>query len=250
MSKNPIESNRQHTACDHGDDHIRQPAVDLLDHGADHQGGERHGKCVGIEVANGHADRHHGVVEVFGSLDIQPEHMFELTAGDQQGRSGREADDHRMRDEIHQGAQARQTHDKFCQTHEESESDGQGDVLGTAGLRQCGQRGEHHQGGGRGGTGDQMVGGAEQRRDDGRHHGGIQAILRRHAGNGGKRHALGQNHDRTGDSGHEIGLQRIAVNARQPGQKRQKLPQFGKGQSTHGRHSGGAFNGSAKPLAR
>jgi hypothetical protein len=50
-----------------------------------------------------------------------------------------------------------------------------------------------------------------QRSHDGLQHGGIQAVLRRHAGNGGKSHRLRHQDQRTGQARNGISAQRVAA---------------------------------------
>ena len=70
------------------------------------------------------------------------------------------------------------------------------------------ERGKEDDGGCGGRPGDQQPGGAEQGRNDGRDHAGIEAVFGRHAGDGGKGHALGQGDDGPGEAGQQVGAQR------------------------------------------
>ena len=64
-----------------------------------------------------------------------------------------------------------------------------------------------------------MPGRAEQRRDNRRDHSGVEAVLRRHAGDGGERHSLGQHDERAGEPGDKIVAQVLSIDSIAPAQE-------------------------------
>ena len=164
---------------------------------------------------------HH--MEMRAARDVDAEEILHLAGGDQQRGTGGEADHHGMRDEIDQHAHARQAQDQLEQAGEEGQGQHHADELRRAGFGERAHRGEYRDGNRGGRAGNQMPAGAEQGGDDGRHHGGIQAVFRRHAGDGGEGHALRQHDHRAGDAGDQVGLVGVVVDHRPPAQKGKNL---------------------------
>ena len=86
-------------------------------------------------------------------------------------------------------------------------------VLGAAGDRQRADGGEDDDRDRRRRPRHQVPRRAPQRGDDRRHHRRVEAVLRRHAGDGGERNALRHQHDAAGQPGDRVGAQRAAVDA-------------------------------------
>ena len=137
--------------------------------------------------------------------------MLQLLGGNQYRCAGGEADNHRVGDKIDQHPHPRQAQCQLEQANHEGEGERQGDVLRAAGDGVDRQGREQHHRRRCGRSGDQVARGAEQGGDDGRHHAGVEAVLRRHAGDSGEGDALWQHHDGTGEGGSEIGFQGVAL---------------------------------------
>ena len=90
------------------------------------------------------------------------------------------------------------------------------DVLRRAGfglVRERGEDGDRDRGGR---AGNEVPAGAEQRGDDRRHHGGVEAVLRRQAGDGGEGDALRQDDQRAGEAGDQVVAQCLPTYQRPP----------------------------------
>ena len=152
-----------------------------------------------------------------------PKKFFDLAAGDQQCRAGGKADHHGMGDEIDQHAHARQPQNQLEQAGKEGQGQHHADELRRAGFGQDVRIDGEYGDGNRGGRpGNQMPAGAEQGGDDGRHHRGIEAVFGRHAGDGGKGHALRQHDHGAGElpADHRAGVSVTIGHQRRKGRNR------------------------------
>ena len=131
-------------------------------------------------------------------------------------RARGKADHHGVRNEVDQHAQPRQACHQLGNADQEGEHQNQADVLRAPRLRKLRHRGEHHQRNGIGRPRYEMPARTPQGGDDRRHHGGVKAVLRRHAGEGGERDGLRQHHDRAHHARADVRAQRAAADALPP----------------------------------
>ena len=164
------------------------------------------------------------VVQVPPAVHLDAEEMLELLGRDQERRTGGEAHDHRVRDEVDQGPHAREAQCKLHQADHEGQGQGERHIVRRARQRHHRQGGKQHNRGRRRRSRDQVARRPEQGRDDGRHHPGIESVFGRHAGDGREGHGLRQHDQGPDDGGERI---RLDLRAPDPGQPRHEWNQPG-----------------------
>ena len=155
---------------------------------------------------------------------VQLEKVLELVGGDNHARARGEADDNRVRYEVDERAEPEQAHGQFDHADKEGERERQDHVMVRSGRRNGTERRGHDQRSRHRRPRNQLPGRAEQRGHDCRDHAGVEAVNRRHAGDGRVGDALREHHERAGQRRPEIGIQGVRVDMRRPAQKRQQAP--------------------------
>ncbi len=206
-----IDQISDHATHHHGHDHVRQLGNVALGQNTHGQRDRTDKRDPGIDVADLRDCLFDHHMEGCAARDVDTEEILHLTGRDEQRGTGREADDHRVRDEVDQHSHAREPEDQLEQSGEEGEREHHADELRRTGFGEGTDGGEHRDGDGRGRSGDQMPARPEQGGDDRRQHGGIQTVFRRHPGDGGESHALRQHDQRTGDAGDQVGTGGAAI---------------------------------------
>ena len=230
-----IEQTGHQAADDHGHNHERDLGPAALGENTRGQGHQADTEDRPVDTADLQEQLAEDLHQRGAAHDLDAEKVADLAGHDQQGRARGKADDHAVRDEIDQGAHARQSQRQLEHPGEEGQGQDHADVLGrTRFVLRC-QHGEDRHRDGRGRAAHQVQAGTEQGGDDGRHHGRIQAVFRRQPGNGGKGHALRQHHQRPGRSGHEVVAQGVPVDHRPPAQEG-KEGAYVEGWKVHGLH--------------
>ena len=147
--------------------------------------------------------------------------VFDLAGSNQHRRAGGKAHHHRVRDKVHQRAKAQHAQQQLKHAHQKRERQDQLHIVRAARLGQRAHGGKHHDRNRRGRPRHQMPGRTPQRRHHGWQHGRVQTVFGRHAGNGGKGHALGHQNQPASQAGNQVSAQRAAGDARPPAQERQ-----------------------------
>ena len=155
---------------------------------------------------------------------VQLEKVLELVGGDDHAGARGEADDDRVRYEVDERAEPEQAHGQFDHADKEGQRERQHHVMVRSGHRNGAERRGHDQRSRHRRPRHELPGRAEQRRHDCRDHAGVEAVNRRHAGDGRVGDALRKHHERAGQCRPEIGIQGVRVDMRRPAQKRQQAP--------------------------
>ncbi|NDB00813.1 MAG: SulP family inorganic anion transporter, partial [Betaproteobacteria bacterium] len=128
---------------------------------------------------------------------------------------------HRVRHKVDQGAQTQQAKQQLKQSNQKGQRQHQTHITLATRWRQRAHGGKHHNRDGSGGARHQVPGRAPQSRHNRRQHGSIKTVLWRHAGDGGKGHALGHQNQATGQAGKQVAAQAVPVHTGPPQQKGQ-----------------------------
>ena len=155
----------------------------------------------------------------------QTKEVFDLAGGNQDRSARGKAHHYGVRDKIHQGAQPQNAQQQLEHAHKKGQGQHQRNKLRAARLGQRAHGGEHDDGNGGGRPRHQMPGRPPQRRHHGWQHGRIQAVLRWHARNRGKGHALRHQNQTARQASQPIGAQTAPVDPGPPAQKRQQTKQ-------------------------
>ena len=176
---------------------------------------------IGVDRVDGEREVIPGIGKGCAAWNVHAEEVLHLCREDQARRAGGKAHDDGMRDEVDQRAHPRETHRQLKQAGQKGQREHELDVFGRSRYRQRADTGKNENRDDVGGSRYQVPGRAEQRRDDGGHDGRIEAILRRHSGQGRECHTLRQHDDRPYDPGKRVRPQRAAIDARPPAQQRE-----------------------------
>ncbi len=117
-----------------------------------------HGGRVGMDVTQMLDEIKQLLRQMQATGHVEAKKVLQLAGRDQNGRAGGEAHHHRVGDEIHQRAQARDAHGQFDDSHHERERQRVGHVVDAARIGQHAQGREQHDGGRGGRAGDQLAG--------------------------------------------------------------------------------------------
>ena len=175
-----------HTPHHHRHDHIGQLGNEPLGQNAHRQRDHPDKRDIKIDVAELRDGLFDHYMERCTTRDIDTEEVLHLASRDQQGGARCETDDHGMRDEVDQHSHACQPQDQLEHAHQKGQRQHHADEFRRAGIGQRTHGGEYGDGDSSSRPRDQMPTRPEQRGDDCRQHSRIQAVFRRHAGDGGK----------------------------------------------------------------
>ncbi len=218
-----VEGLRGDDRADHHDQRTRDSWCEPLEQKQrdERRGPDRHGGSVGVaQVA---PDVEHGVVEVLAARDRDAEDVLGLREPDDQRSSGREPDQHRVREEVDHVAEATDAEDDVDDTDHQRQQRGGLEVARGALL----DDGSECRGGQQRDDGDRSDGELprrpEQRVDDDGNGGGVEADLGRKPCQQRVGHRLGNQHRSDGHAGSEIAPEIAALVVRGPRHDRQDL---------------------------
>ena len=157
----------------------------------------------------------------------EPQDMFQLTCGNQDGSAGRETDNDGMGDEIDQCSQSGQAECQLIDPGQKGQGQNEPNVLFRAWLGKRADGAEYNDGNRRGRTGYQMQGGTEERCDNRGDNGCIEPVFRGKPGNHRKGHSLRKDDDRPGQPGQNIGPQGVPTDEVPPAKKGKESAQTG-----------------------
>jgi len=126
----------EHRGHGHGNQHIRNARVHAPQHDHDAEGANGEDKRRPVNLLRGRNHRvPHGLIMMRGLFGTHTENLVELRGGDDDRGGVGEADDDRMRQEVHHHAQAQQAEAELEQADDQRQGDGIGDVTGAAAGR-------------------------------------------------------------------------------------------------------------------
>ena len=156
-----------------------------------------------------------------------------LGEADNQRRRVHEAKNYRVGNKVDRIAQLDQTKHQLNAARHEGEEQGQADIIRRPRSSQGRDRGCGHQREDGHRPGGQLPGRTPHRANDGRYQGGVEAKLQGQAGQLGIGHGLGHQHQRAGDTGHQVCAQHQGRD-RKPGDKGEKTQKEFTGHVGHG----------------
>jgi len=202
--------------------HPRQLRRLFANHPHDDDRGHAHRQRHPVRIAHPLDNTPDVIDEGFGTPHRHADQLVDLRQTDNHRRCIGKANDDRMREEVHHHTEFEHAQHQLDDANHQREHDGQGHESIRARCRQrckrrgCQQRRYRHR------ASPELV----RRAPHGRHHhrqeGRIEAVVRRQTSELRIGHRLGDQYQRHGQAGHEIGFQDIA-SKRQPGEKREKF---------------------------
>ena len=217
------EQVRKGATRDHRDEHVRDAgdkATSGPRRGERDQSGRDDPRIGRTRVQNGVAN---ACKESRPRGNGYPEEIAQLRGDDQQGGAGREADDHGMRDEIHQRAETREAHRQLQEAHEERERQHELDVGRAARIGKRRHRREDRQRQRVRRPRHLMPRRSPERGDDDGKHRAVEPVLGRHSGERREGHGLRQHDQRADKARQQVGAHGAAGDAVAPRQKGKEL---------------------------
>jgi hypothetical protein len=206
----------------HGDQHGKLgQGGDFLQSQHQRQREHRHGQRwqVGLRQVAEHLP---DVIQegIAASLRNAQQHV-ELRQEDDHRRRIHEAEDDRMRDKIHDGAEFHRAERELDDAHHQRQQQGESDELFRERHRQRRDGGGGHQRDDGHRTGRELAGRPPERAENGGNEGHIKPEIHRQAGQLGIRHGFRHQHQRTRDAGNHVAPQEDRIDWK-PGKKREK----------------------------